>query len=108
MANKIEYPNIRPQRFVTPTSRYRNSKVLYYSDEKIITFETYKKQKYQGSGTDQVTVIPISMQYRPDLLSQKKYGTVDFWWKIMEVNGIKEIMNFKAGRTILLPGDPYV
>jgi hypothetical protein len=54
-----------------------------------------------------VTVIPVSIQYRPDLLSQKKYGTVDFWWKIMEVNEIKDVMNFKAGRTILLPGDPY-
>ena len=84
MANKIEYPNIRPQRFVTPTSRYRNSKVLYYSDEKIITFETYKKQKYQGSGTDQVTVIPISMQYRPDLLAQKKIWNCRF---LVENNG---------------------
>lgn len=108
MANKIEYTNIRSERFVTPTSRYKNSKVIYYSDDKLITFETYKKKKYISGGADQVTVIPISMQYRPDLLSQKKYGTVDFWWTIMEVNGIKDIMDFKAGKTILLPGDPYV
>lgn len=108
MANKIEYTNIKAERFVTPTSRYKESKVLYYSDEKIITFETYKKKKYEGDGQDQVTVIPVSMQYRPDLLSKKKYGTVDFWWKIMEVNGIKDIIDFKAGKTILLPGSPYV
>lgn len=107
MANKIEFTNIEPARFVTSTSRYAQSKVIFYSDEKITTFETYKKQKFSPSGQDQVAVIPPGMQYRPDLISREKYGTVDFWWKIMEVNGIKDIFDFTAGRTIILPGDIY-
>lgn len=59
------------------------------------------------STNDQVAVIPNGMQYRPDLVSKEKYGTVDFWWKIMEVNDIKDVMDFTAGRTIVLPGNIY-
>jgi hypothetical protein len=47
------------------------------------------------------------MEYRPDLVSQDKYGLPDFWWKIMEVNGMKDIMDFKAGKTIVLPENVY-
>jgi hypothetical protein len=107
MANKIEYPNINASRFVTATSRYKDSKVIYYSDDKIITFETYKKPKFIVSRDDQVTVIPARMQYRPDLVSKEKYGIVDFWWKIMEVNNIKDVFDFKAGMTIILPRNIY-
>lgn len=107
MANKIEYTNLRPTDFVTIVSRYADSRVIYYSDEKIITFETYKKKKYQPLSTDQVAVIPPGMEYRPDLVSKDKYGVPDFWWKIMEINNIKDIMDFKAGRTIVLPEGVY-
>lgn len=107
MANKIEYTNLRASDFVTTVSRYSNSQVIYYSDEKIITFETYKKKKYKSSPSDQVAVIPPGMEYRPDLVSKDKYGVPDFWWKIMEINNIKDIMDFKAGRTIVLPEGVY-
>lgn len=107
MANKIEYTNVFASRFVLPTSRYIDSDVIYYGDEKITTFATYKKSTFSQSQDDKVAVIPNDMQYRPDLVSKKRYGTVDFWWKIMEVNNIKDIMDFKAGRTIVLPGNIY-
>lgn len=107
MANKIEFANINAEKFVSDTSRYNNSRVLYYSDENIITFETYKKNKYVISANDKVSVIPLSMQYRPDLVSIERYGTVDFWWKIMEVNNISDILDFKAGKTIVLPENIY-
>jgi hypothetical protein len=107
MANKIEYTNLRAIDFVTSTSRYANSQVVYYSEEKIITFETYKKKKYKSNPSDQVAVIPPGMEYRPDLVSKEKYGVPDFWWKIMEINNIKDIIDFKAGRTIVLPGGVY-
>jgi hypothetical protein len=105
MANKIEYTNVFASRFVLPTSRYIDSDVIYYSDEKITTFATYKKGKFKQSKDDKVAVIPNNMQYRPDLVSKKRYGMVDFWWKIMEVNNIKDVMDFTAGRTIILPGN---
>lgn len=107
MANKIEFANINAKKFVVETSRYIDSKVLYYSDENIITFETYKKNKYILTPNDKVAVIPQSMQYRPDLVSIQTYGTVDFWWKIMEVNNIIDILDFKAGKTIILPENIY-
>ena len=107
MANKIEFANMKPTDFVTTASRYADSRVLYYSDEKIITFETYKKKKFVPSKTDKVAVIPPGMQYRPDLVSKDAYNAPDFWWKIMEVNGINDIMDFKAGKTIILPENIY-
>lgn len=108
MANKIEFTNIQPSTFVTRVSRYSSSKVLYYSDERILTFETYKRKNYKGQSTDKVAVIPAGMEYRPDLVSKERYGVPDFWWKIMEVNNIKDIIDFKAGRTIVLPENVYV
>lgn len=107
MANKIEYTNLIPTDFVTSVSRYAKSKVIYYSDNKIITFETYKRKNFEQSKSDQVAVIPPGMEYRPDLVSKQKYGIPDFWWRIMEVNNIKDIMDFKAGRTIILPEGVY-
>ena len=107
MANKIEYTDLRAIDFVTSVSRYADSKIIYYSEERIITFETYKKKKFKPSTADQVAVIPPGMEYRPDLVSKDKYGVTDFWWKIMEVNNIKDIMDFKAGRTIILPEGIY-
>jgi len=107
MANRIEYTNIESKEFVTTTSRYVDSKVIYYSDEKIITFETYKKNKHSESSNDLVAVISPGMEFRPDLVSKERYGTIDFWWKIMEVNNIKDIYDFKAGKTIVLPENIY-
>lgn len=108
MANKIEFTSVLKARdFVTPVSRYSSSRVMYYSDQRIITFETYKKTKFVASKSDQVAVIPPKMEYRPDLVSQDKYGLPDFWWKIMEVNGMKDVIEFKAGKTIILPENVY-
>jgi hypothetical protein len=107
MANKIEYTNLRATDFVTRVSRYSESKVIYYSEEKILTFETYKRKKNEQSGSDTVAVIPPGLEYRPDLVSKERYGMPDFWWKIMEANNIKDIIDFKAGRTIVLPESVY-
>jgi hypothetical protein len=107
MANKIEYTDLRAADFVTRASRYASSRVIYYSDEKILTFETYKRKKYEESKNDQVAVIPPGMEYRPDLVSKEKYGVPDFWWKILEANKIKDIAEFRAGKTIILPENIY-
>lgn len=107
MANKIEFTNIRTDTFVTRVSRYADSRVVYYSDQRIVTFETYKRKKFYPSKGDQVTVITPGMEFRPDLLSADKYGIPDFWWKIMEANNIKDVADFRAGRTIVLPENIY-
>ena len=108
MANKVVFTSINPVRanMVTATSRYANSDVLYYGEENKITFSTYKKQTSENP-KDKVMVIPGGMQYRPDLVSRMAYGTVDFWWKIMELNDINDVYNFTAGKTIRIPANPF-
>lgn len=107
MANNIEYTNLEAKQFVTATSRYGSSRVVKYSDEKITTFETYKRKPFVMKQQDQLMVITAGMEYRPDIVSMEKYGTTDFWWRIMEANRMKDVTEFKAGRTIILPENAY-
>lgn len=103
----ITETNISPTKFVTQTSRYADSEVIYYGEKNIITFKTYKGQNLQQNKNDKFYVVTPSTEYRPDLLSYKIYGTVDYWWKILEFNNIKDIYDFKAGLNIRLPSNIY-
>ena len=95
MANYYETTSISAKKFVTFSSRYSASSVVYYTENKLLTFNTYKKKKLLPSSRDRFMSVPANLEYRPDLVSQMAYGTCDFWWKIMEVNGIKDIFDFK-------------
>ena len=107
MANRIEFTDLRSSSFVTNVSRYAQSRVIYYSNERLITFETYKRRKFVPSSRDQVTVVTPGLEYRPDLMSFDKYGMPDFWWKILEANNMKDVTEFKAGTTVILPENIY-
>jgi hypothetical protein len=107
MPNQISSTNFRASSYVSTLSRYINSTVVYYGKNNLITFKTYTKNKYPESPNDKFTVIPGGMEYRPDLVSQQAYGTVDFWWKIMEANSIMDIFDFKSGLTIRLPNSIF-
>lgn len=110
MPNHIEDANLRSSRFVDPMSRYIESEPIYYviGQRKILTFKTYKKNISNiPTANDMYMVISPGHEYRPDLVSQKMYGRPHFWWKIMEANDIKDIMDFRAGRNIRLPGNVY-
>lgn len=103
MANSIEPSGIPSVQFVTPTSRYRDSSVEYYSDRKLITFEIYKRKPFVPNQADMFMVIGQGHEYRPDLVSSKAYGMPDFWWKIMEANNMFDVFDFKAGVNIRIP-----
>jgi hypothetical protein len=103
MANYIEETTINPKRFVPTTSRYSDANIIYYTENKLLTFTTYKKQTIKLSDQDTYYVVTSGTEYRPDLVSQTAYGTIDFWWKIMEANNIKDIFDFKAGLNIRIP-----
>lgn len=105
MANYIEETGLSPDKYVNSASRYKSAKVVYYTEQKKLTFTTYKKNKINFAPSDQWYEIYKQVEYRPDLVSFEIYGTVDFWWKIMEVNGMKDILEFSAGRVIRLPGN---
>lgn len=104
MANYYEETRIAPSRFVPVTSRYAESKVVYYTERKLLTFNTYKKKTFPTASSDKFMVITKGVEFRPDLVSQQAYGTPDFWWKIMEANDMKDIYEFKAGENIRIPG----
>jgi hypothetical protein len=104
MSNHASITNENSGKYVQATSRYLNSKILKYSllDRDVLTFETYKQKPKSLRGGEWVT-IGASHEYRPDRLSYEVFGTPDFWWKIMEHNNMKDILEFKEGVNIKLP-----
>jgi len=44
MANFYETTKIDAKKFVTVSSRYADSEVVYYTENKLLTFKTYKKK----------------------------------------------------------------
>jgi hypothetical protein len=104
MANTIETYNIIDSRnFTVRSSRYLNSRIYYYGGDKKITYETYKRKTYAYSDSDKFYEINPGLNYRPDLVSNNFYGVPDYWWLIMEYNGIYDIFDFTSGKIIRLP-----
>lgn len=107
MANTIEPTNYNSRNFVTATSRYASSEIIYYGDNRLITFKIYKLGSYQTNPNDLYSIVPPGWEYRPDKASMEVYNTPDFWWRILEANGIKDVYDFKAGINIRIPFNPY-
>ena len=98
------YPSDVPvSQLVSAGSRYIKGRVVHYGEQKILTFETYVRINYVEKGTEGIMVISKGVEYRPDLVSYNYYGFVDNWWKILEANKMKDVWDFKAGTTIILP-----
>ena len=75
---KIQKSSIKASNLVSSSSRYISSSVLYYGENKFVTFETY-------------------------LVSFDYYGFSDVWWRILEANNMRDIFDFTVGKTIILP-----
>lgn len=103
MSTFLQRTNIDPRTILHSTSRYMNQEVIYWGDEKLITFDIYNRQEYTRSGKEKIMLLTKGVEYRPDLVSYDVYGFVDNWWRILEANGMKDIWDFKAGKTIFLP-----
>ena len=104
MAVPIEVTTNAPTVFVTNTSRYAESTVLLWGDQKVVTFAIYKRgDSTAASSTDKFTVVSPGEEYRPDVTSVRAYGTPDFWWRILEANSINDIFNYKSGLNIRIP-----
>ena len=103
MTVPIEPANIRVQLLVRGLSRYKDSTPIYWGDQKRICFQTYLRQPYKVTGNEKVALVTPGLAYRPDLLSYEVYGFPDAWWRIMEVNGIHDVWDFKPGITVMLP-----
>lgn len=107
MANKLVRTNIFAASLVSPSSRYIDSSVVYYTDDHKLTFATYRRHSYAASETDKWMVINKTEEYRPDKVANAVYGVPGFWWKLLEANGMKDIWEFKSGKTIWLPSNIY-
>jgi hypothetical protein len=103
MSNQITSTTISAQRYVSVGSRYANGTVIYYGPNNIITFTTYKRGSQALSNNDRYAVVTKGVEFRPDLASYQFYGAPDFWWRILEANGMMDVMEFKAGVNIRLP-----
>jgi hypothetical protein len=103
MTQLIEPSEVGIRQVVNSGSRYEKMRIVYYGEQRILTFETYVRAKYVEQNNESILVITKGLEYRPDLVSFDYYGYVDNWWKIMEANKILDIWDFKAGRTIMLP-----
>lgn len=107
MAHYIAKANLNAANYVMPTSRYINSQLIHYTENKNLTFETYKakNKSFYRKSTGQYMEITPNVEFRPDLLSYELFGTPDLWWRIMEENNMKDILEFKVGRNIKVPGN---
>lgn len=103
MTVPIQSSNIPVTSVISGLSRYRYQNVIYYGEQKFVTFDTYIRQKYIPTGQEKVVLINKGVEYRPDLVAYDVFGTADAWWKILEVNGMHDIWDFKAGTTIMIP-----
>ena len=103
MTQAIEYSVVPTAKILSASSRYLRQRVIYYGEQRFLTLETYIRKAYVPTGQEKIMVITKGVEYRPDLVSYDVYGFTDNWWHIMEVNSISDIMDFKAGKTIMLP-----
>lgn len=102
--NITDATNILKSNLIDAVSRYQKSRVIYYGDLPKTTFEIYKRIPVNAnSSMDKVALITPGWEYRPDLVSFDVYGAPDFWWKILEVNGMNDVLQFRSGLTIRLP-----
>ena len=107
MANLVTSVDIANDTFVDFTSRYIKSDVIYYGEDNKLTFKTYKKGPSPFTSTDKFFLIDKGREFRPDLVSRSAYGTTTFWWLIMEANGMKDILEFRAGVNIRIPNSIF-
>jgi hypothetical protein len=103
MTVPIQYTDIPVQNIMSANSRYRKQTIIYYGEQKYLTFDLYFRRPYVREGNEKVMVITKGLEFRPDLVSYDYYGFPDNWWKILEANNMMDIYQFIAGRTIMLP-----
>lgn len=108
VANKVEVAdNLATSSFVDVNSRYLSSAILFYGEQRFLTFETFKRQAIPETSADTFTVISKAIEYRPDLLAHRAYGISGLWWKILIANKMSDIWQFKAGVNIRIPGNIF-
>lgn len=105
MANLLEDAEVQSTKFVVSTSRYIGSKVYRYGNEKVLTFEIFKRKPFVESPDDKFMILDSQTEFRPDLISFMAYGVTDFWHQILYANKIVDVYDLRIGRTIRIPNN---
>lgn len=101
MPKEIGFTNAEGKKYVPATSRYAVTPVIEYEGK--LAYPIYKKKQLIFHPEDKHYEITKDVEYRPDLVSNMFFGTPDFWWRIMEMNNMIDILEFRAGRNIIMP-----
>lgn len=82
-----------------PNSRYRGATVTEVEYKGEIKPYTVLKKMLDVPLTTEDYYIKLDQgnAQRPDLISYQVYGTVDYGWAIMEINGIRSWLDLKEG-----------
>ncbi len=107
MTQLITLSDTRSDTIFTSFSRYLNTDIIIYGEEKFATLPTYIRTPIAEDGAEKSMLITKGVEYRPDLVSFDIYGIPDVWWTILEFNGMRDVWDFKSGVTIRIPNDPF-
>jgi hypothetical protein len=103
MTQLIQKTQIETRNVVSANSRYIQQNIVYYGENKFLTFDLYIRKRYRPTGKEKVMVITKGAEYRPDLVAFDVYGSSNYWWSILEANNMSDIYQFVSGKTIILP-----
>jgi hypothetical protein len=99
MTNELQPINIFSS-VVSNSSRF-NFHNVYRLEDGTTFLQTWKSPEVPLRITDTTMVIPLSLSYRPDLISDKVYNTPLLSWAICYVNNILNPLDRQTG---LYPG----
>lgn len=47
--------------------------------------------------------VTIDEESHPELVSYREYGTVDYWWLILKINGVIDADSLQSGEILIIP-----
>lgn len=83
-------------------SRYKITELV--EDAGRIRYGLWEPPEIRIFGNETRFTVTPNMEHRPDLIAKQFYGSVTFWWAIMNANSILlPIRDLVAGMTIIIP-----
>lgn len=82
-------------------SRYQILRIVEEGRDQYL--ETYNQQKVPTSGSDSYHIVTHAEVNRLDIISEKFYGTPDYWWAIALANGFIDPFVVNEGIMVRIP-----
>lgn len=84
-------------------TRYTNG-IIYKNRNNQDFLKLRKSINLEPESGDTFIVIGKDLEFRPDLISTKAYGTADLWWVICEFNSINDpLFDLRMGQILRIP-----